>query len=80
MHGIGGRGRGAEPAGLVGVGEELREFGLDNRRDAGVHALDLGGVDVDAHHGVSLGRHATGADRPDVTQTEDADIHGALLL
>ena len=58
--------------------EDLRQAGLEERRDGSSQALDPGGVDIDPDDLVSEFCHGGGVDSPQVTAADHGNLHVAL--
>ena len=68
-----------QPARRLRLREQLGQTGLEERCATGPQRLDLGLVDVDAHHLVAEHGHARGVDRTQVAAADDTDAHAGLL-
>ena len=57
------------------LGEDLLEAGLVEGRHAPAEPVDLGGVDVEAHHVVAEPRHARSVNRAQIATADHRDMH-----
>ena len=66
-------GGGMQPAGVVAFHHHLAHAGFDDGTAARLEHFDFRAANVDANDAMAHGSKASGGDRTDVTETEDAD-------
>ena len=77
---VAGGGGEPQPAGAEGPGEQLLETGFVERRPARRQRRHLGVVDIDSKHVMAEFGHAGGVNGPQVSATNNRDLHVFLLI